>query len=123
MKKIDNFDDFHSYALEIATEIANKFAISQVTTKLVDNYINRYNKKPNLEVIISSVPEAMISKFNLVKYFNVPNNDNYLIDKFKNKFKVEIKNNLMYIYHYKKIELDNSKDLFNIGINTLRTEI
>ena len=90
--------------------------------KLVENYKERYNKNPNLEVIISSTPESMVSKFNLVKYFDVPNNDNYLIDKFKNKFKIKIKDNLMYIYHYKKIELDNHKELFNIGINTLRIE-
>jgi hypothetical protein len=64
----------------------------------------------------------MVSKFNLVKYFNVPNNDNYLIDKFKNKFKVKIKDNMMYIYHYKKIELNNHKELFELGINRLRIE-
>ena len=90
--------------------------------KIVDNYIERYNKKPNLEVIISSLPESMVSKFDLTKYLNISNNDNYLVDKFNNKFKVEIKDGLMYIYHYKKIEIDNYKELFNIGINTLRIE-
>ena len=90
--------------------------------KLIDNYKERYNKMPNLEVIISSIPEAMVSKFNLVNYLNIPNNDNYLIDKFKNKFKVEIKDNLMYIYHYKKLEIDDISNLINMGINTLRIE-
>ena len=91
--------------------------------KLVENYIDRYKKQPNLEVIVSSIPESMITKFNLIKYLNIPNNDNYLIDKFKNKFKVEVKDNLMYIYHYKKLEIENHKELFNIGINTLRIEV
>lgn len=95
--------------------------ISQIR-KLIENYQERYLKNPNLEVIVSSIPESMISKFNLVKYFNVPNNDNYLIDKFKNKFKVKIKDNMMYIYHYKKIELENHKELFDLGINRLRIE-
>ena len=96
----------------------NEFEIK----KLVDNYKERYNKLPNLEVIISSIPESMVSKFNLVNYLNVPNNDNYLIDKFKNKFKVEIKDKLMYIYHFKKVEIDDISNLIDMGINTLRIE-
>lgn len=90
--------------------------------KLIDNYIKRYHKKPNLEVIVSSKPEVMISKFNLIKYYNLPNIDNYLIDKFKNRFKIKIKDNLMYIYHFKKIEIENHKQLFDMGINRLRIE-
>ena len=96
----------------------NKYQIKNI----VDKYIERYNKKPNLEVIVSSIPESMVSKFNLIKYLNISNNDNYLIDKFNNKFKVEIKDDLMYIYHFKKIEIDNYKELFDFGINTLRIE-
>ena len=91
--------------------------------KLVEEYKKRYNKKPNLEVVAKALPESMITKFNLIKYFNVPNDNNYLIDKYKNKFKVLSKDNLMYIYHYKKIELDNHKELFNLGINRLRIEV
>ena len=64
----------------------------------------------------------MVSKFNLVNYLNVPNNDNYLIDKFKNKFKVEIKDKLIYIYHFKKVEIDDISNLIDMGINTLRIE-
>ena len=95
--------------------------LSQIKN-LIDKYIERYNKKPNLELIVSGYPEAMVSKFNLVKYFNVPNNDNYLKDKFKNKFKIKIKDNLMIIYHYKKIEFENHRELFEMGINRLRLE-
>lgn len=90
--------------------------------KIVENYKQRYKKNPNLEVVVSMYPEVMVSKFNLIKYFNIPNNDNYLRDKFKNKFKIKIKNNLMYIYHYKKLEIENYKELFDIGINRLRIE-
>ena len=90
--------------------------------KLINNYVDRYDKKPNLEVIISSYPEDMVSKFNLVKYFNVPNNDNYLVDKFKNRFRIKINNDLMYIYHYKKIEIDDYRELFDLGVNSLRVE-
>ena len=90
--------------------------------KLIENYKERYKKLPNLEVIASSTPEVMVSKFNLIKYHNIPNSENYLRDKFKNHFKIKIKNNLMYIYHYKKIELEDHKKLFNMGINRLRLE-
>lgn len=91
--------------------------------KIVENYKERYKKSPNLEVIVSYTPESMISKFNLIKYYNLPNNDNYLIDKFRNRFKIKIKDDLMYIYHFKKIEIENHKKLFSIGINRLRIEI
>ena len=134
---IDTYNDIYS---DFSFNIANSYAVAfmhslnikRVTLSielnvsqiknLIESYKERYLKKPNLEVIVSSTPESMISKFNLVKYFNVPNSDNYLIDKFKNKFKVKIKDNLMYIYHFKKIELENHKDLFDLGINRLRIE-
>ena len=134
---IDTYNDIYS---DFSFNIANSYAVAfmhslnikRVTLSielnvsqiknLIESYKERYLKKPNLEVIVSSTPESMISKFNLVKYFNIPNSDNYLIDKFKNKFKVKIKDNLMYIYHFKKIELENHKDLFDLGINRLRIE-
>ena len=90
--------------------------------KLIDNYKERYNKLPNVEVIVSSVPEAMVCKYNLIKKYNLNGNDNYLVDKFKNKFPIKIKNNLMYIYHYKKIEFDDYEELFKYGVNTLRID-
>jgi hypothetical protein len=64
----------------------------------------------------------MICKFNLVDCLNIPNNDNYLIDKFNNKFKIEIKDNLMYIYHFKRLENNEVSNLIDMGINTLRIE-
>ncbi len=91
--------------------------------KIIDKYIERYKIKPNLELIVSSYPEVMVSKFNLIKYYNIPNKNNFLRDKFNNKFRIIIKNNLMYIKHFKKIELDNHKHLFELGINRLRIEI
>ena len=91
--------------------------------KIIEKYKERYKMKPNLELIVSSYPEAMISKFNLIKYYNIPNKDNYLKDKFNNKFKIIIKDNLMYIKHYKKVEIENHKQLFELGINRLRIEM
>lgn len=90
--------------------------------KLIENYILRYNKKPNVEVIVSLLPEVMIMKNNLIKQYNLDNKNNYITDKFNNKFKVEEKNGLTYIYYYKKIDLDNYDEIFNLGVNNLRIE-
>ena len=81
--------------------------------KLINNYHERYNKHPNLEVIIDSYPEVMISKYKLIK-----SNSGYLVDRFNNKYKIKIKNNLMHIYNYKKIKLE--ENYFEIGINNIR---
>lgn len=85
---------------------------------LVESYINRYNKKPNLELIISSYPEVMVTKFNLNKYYNIKG-DFYLKNENNNKFLVKEKHGLNYIYHYELIRKDSQK-YFDLGINTLR---
>lgn len=78
---------------------------------LVDAYHKRYQKHPNLELIINGYEEVMVCKYKL------PNNS-YLQDRFGNNYKIKIKNNLMYIYNYKKRLLNNN--YYNIGINWLR---
>ena len=87
--------------------------------KIIDAYEKRYNKHPNLEVIISSTPEVMISKFDLLKKYHI--NEGYLVDSFNNKFKLKSNNGLMKIYNHKKIVLDD--DYFSIGINSLRVHL
>lgn len=86
---------------------------------LIENYHNRYNSHPNLEVIISSNPEAMVCKYNILKKYN--KNSGYLIDRFNNKYKIKIKNNFMYIYNYKRLELN--ENYFDIGINNVRINL
>ena len=88
---------------------------------IVDSYKLRYKKNPNLELIVSSIPEVMISKFNLLQYFKI--NNAYLLDSFNNKYKIEQENNIMKIYHYKKITEDDYSEYFKLGINTLRIHI
>lgn len=90
------------------------------TKELINNYIKRYNKKPNLEVIVDSYPEVMVTKYNIEEDYN----HKFLVlkDIHNREYKIKNKNNLTYIYNYKKIILD--KDLYkNIGINTLRIEL
>ena len=91
--------------------------------EIIDNYKKRYHQNPNLELIVSSTPEVMISKFNLIKYFNLNNKNNYLKDSYNNLFKVENIDNKMVIKFYKKIVLNNYQKYFDMGINTLRIHI
>ena len=84
---------------------------------LVNSYINRYNKRPNLELIVYGYPVLMCSKYSLNKEYN--KNILYLKDRFNNKFRVITKNNIMYIYFYNKIDKYDKK-YYEMGINRLR---
>jgi len=84
---------------------------------LIDNYHERYGVHPNVELIISSYEEVMISKFSLNKYYN--NDKIYLRDMFGNKYRVTTKNDKMYIYNYKKKDNYNIK-YYDYGVNSLR---
>ena len=91
--------------------------------EMIENYKRRYNQKPNLELIVSSKPEVMISKFNLLRYFDVKGKNNYLKDNYNNLFPVEEENNKMIIKFYKKIKLQDYQKYFDMGINTLRIHV
>ena len=86
---------------------------------LVENYRNRYQKHPNLEVIIYGYEEAMICKYNMLKKYNKEHG--YLIDRFNNKYKIVSKDKLMYIYNFRKRDL--KENYFDIGINYVRTNL
>ena len=62
----------------------------------------------------------MISKFSLNKYYN--NDKISLRDMFGNRYKVITKNDLMYIYNYKKRDCFNNK-YYDIGVNSLRINL
>lgn len=78
--------------------------------EIIDAYHNRYNKHPNLEVIVSGYEEAMVCKYVL--------DGDYIRDRFKNLFKIKIRNDYMYIYNYKKRALNY--DFYSIGVNWIR---
>lgn len=86
---------------------------------LINSYKKRYNKHPNLEVIIEANVEAMVCKYNMLKKYN--KDSGYLIDRFNNKYELKIKNNLMYIYDYKRRKLE--EDYFEIGVNNIRINL
>lgn len=89
---------------------------------IVNAYKKRYNKRPNLELIVYAHEEVMISKFNLNKYFNVESNS-FLKDRFNNLYPVIVKNDLMHIYNYKYRYYSDYKKYFDKGINSVRFNI
>ena len=100
----------HSLGVEKVT-LSYELSYKQIK-QLVETYEKKYNCHPNLEVIVDSYPEVMISKYRLL------DKEGYLIDRFNNKYKIKIKNDFMYIYNYKKVLLNDN--FFNIGINNIR---
>lgn len=89
---------------------------------IVNAYYKRYNKRPNLELIVYAHEEVMISKFNLNKYFNVESNS-FLKDRFNNLYPIIVKNDLMHIYNYKYRYYSDYKKYFDKGINSIRFNI
>ena len=87
---------------------------------IIESYKKRYNKNPNLELIVRTNLEVMVLKYKFNDYYKT--NCNYLVDRFKNKYKIVHKNNLMYIYDYKVTKKDDVNKYFEIGINYLREE-
>lgn len=85
--------------------------------QLIQTYEKRYKKHPNLEVIVSSHPEVMISKFDLTKYYN---KDNLLLNG-NNTYIVKSRDNYMSLY-LKELKIDNN-NYFDIGINNIRENI
>ncbi len=103
-----------------------KITLSYELTKeqirdIVEGYKTRYQKHPNLEVIIYARPEVMVSRYNLLKKYNLDKAN--LKDKNNNLFPVVTKDNLMYIYLYKPIIKDDYLDYYDMGINHLRVQI
>lgn len=118
-----SFNVVNSYAVAFLHSIgASCVTLSYEMTdtdieNLVNSYINRYNKRPNLELIVYGYPVIMCSKYSLNKEYN--KNILYLKDRFNNKFRVITKNNIMYIYFYNKIDKYDKK-YYEMGINRLR---
>ena len=88
---------------------------------LIEAYKKRYNKKPNLAVIVYAKEEMMISKFNLLEYYNLKDKA-YLKDRFNNLYPIYIKDNFMYLINYKARKLEPNK-YFDMGINEVRYNI
>ena len=118
-----SFNVVNSYSVAFLHSIGvNKVTLSYELDlikikNIIDAYHNRYGSHPNLEVIIDSAEEVMVSKLNLFDYYHI--NSGSLRDRFGNLYPIKIKNDLMYIYNYKRRNMDASS-LYEIGVNVLR---
>ena len=86
---------------------------------LIKNYKERYKKNPNLEIIGETNLELMVLELD---FRDIYQNPKYLKDRFNNKYPIVFKNNLMYIYDYKKYNLDNKDEYFKLGVMCVRIE-
>ena len=117
-----SFNVTNSYTIALLHSLgAKRITLSlELTKKQIDNlvngYINRYHKKPNLEVIVSGYREVMTLKTNLNKIYK--NDHIYLVDRFNNKYKIREVGILSYIYE-PKIFTDTN-DYSDILVNVLR---
>ena len=87
--------------------------------KIIQSYHERYNAHPNLELIVGGKIEAMIMKYKLLSNYKLDNSA-YLKDKYNNKFFVEEKDNLTYIYHFEDRKVKDYDKYYEMGINWLR---
>ena len=109
----------HSHQVKCVTlsyELTDKQIID-----LIEAYKKRYHKLPNLEIVVYGKEEAMISKFNLNKLYNVKNT--YLEDRFHNCYPIIEKNGFMKIYNYKPRNLKNKEKYFDMGISNIRYQL
>lgn len=86
--------------------------------KIIDKYKERYKMNPNVEVIIDSYPDAMITKFDLNKKHAVKNA--VLKDEYGNNYELKSYENYMIIKHYNKINCLDKEEYYKIGVNSLR---
>lgn len=103
----------HSLGAKLVT-LSYELSLSQIKN-MIEIYKKRYNKNPNTSLIINSYPECFVSKFNLNKKYNVKSG--YLKDSYGNFLKVKTKGDIMVVYHFKKVNLYDIKEVFETGVN------
>ena len=127
LKKIScdySFNVVNSYTVALLHSLgANRITLSlELTPKqienIMNNYVKRYNKNPNLEVIVSGYREVMTLKTNLNKIYKDENL--YLVDRFNNRYRIRERDNITYIYEHKKFI--DKYNYYKLGINVLRDE-
>lgn len=122
-----SFNVVNSYAVAFLHErkarrvtLSYELTLSQIKD-IIDAYHKRYNANPNLEVIIRGYPEAMISKFDLNKMYNVK--ESYLKDEYGNKFRVVSNDDFMTIYNYQQLSKEKPEKYYDAGVNGVRTNL
>ncbi len=122
-----SFNVVNSYAVAFLHEMgAEKVILSHELTlcqvkEIINAYHKRYEKHPNVEVIIKGYVEAMVCKFDLNKKYGIK--IGYLKDGFKNNYKIVSNNDYMTIYNFEEKNIKNEEEYYNSGINSLRINL
>ena len=106
----------HSLGVNMVT-LSYEMGFEEINN-LIKSYKKRYNANPNLEVIVYGKEELMISKFNLLKMYNLE--DGYLKDIFGNLYHIKNGFEFMKIYNNVSRNICNINDYFEIGVNNVR---
>ena len=109
----------HSLGAKRVT-LSYNLTVNQIKN-IVDKYHEHFKKHPNLEVINEGIREAMICKFDINKMYGIK--IGYLKDEYNNMFKTVSSLEYMTIYDYKKIKSENKIKYYEIGVNSIRTNL
>lgn len=111
-----SFNVVNSYSIAFLHSLGvDKVTLSYELTydeikEILNSYHKRYQKHPNVEVIVDSYPEVMVCKYLL--------DGDFLEDKFHNRFPIRIRDGFMHLYFYKRKILTD--DFYKIGVNSIR---
>ncbi|MDD3187585.1 MAG: DUF3656 domain-containing protein [Bacilli bacterium] len=115
----------NSYALAFLHSVGSKMVTlslelnEEQIKSIINNYTKRYQKHPNVEVVIYGRELVMTSKYDLLGKYKIEKG--FLIDKFNNKYILNKEDNLLKIYNYKA--RDVKTNFFDISVNNVRYEI
>ncbi len=125
---LDNIHTDYSFNVVNSYTIAflHRIGVKKITLSLelsrsqikdmLDGYINRYEKRPNVEVIVYGYEKVMTMKYLLNKDYQ---GGVCLQDRFGNKYYYQENNGYCEVYFYKK--LDNREvEYYSLGVNHLR---
>jgi putative protease len=119
-----SFNVVNSYAVALlhnlgAKRVTLSYELNDFQVKnIIEAYQERYKVNPSLERIVSSTPEVMALKYDMLKPYHVKNA--ILKDYQNHSYKVEKNNLITTIYHFRKIELENVENNFNLGVEKIR---
>lgn len=108
----------HRLGAQVVT-LSHELSDTQIEL-LIQNYRKRYNKNPNLSLMIYGREIVMTSKVNLNAIYHTK--ESYLLDRFKNRYPIRVIDKITYIYNY-QIRSKEAAKYFSLGIHFVRYDI
>ncbi|MBR4262673.1 MAG: U32 family peptidase [Bacilli bacterium] len=113
------------YSIDALSKYSNLITLSvELRLPEIENIMNYYNHHKNIEVVVYTLPDLMILKYDLLKNNSCNyNSSNYLIDRNNDKYKI-IYDGLTHIISPKPINRFNDIErMKEIGITNFRIEL